>query len=126
MKGIADSLEAIGQPVSEYDLYNQILNGLGPEYGSIHTSIANRETPISFEELFGQLLTFELRLELHASAITPPATALYTNNSGGRTGQRGRGRGRGRNSNSKEGSFTQTNSHQIQGLRLPHVRSAIV
>lgn len=30
MKSIADSLEAIAQPVTEYDLCNQILNGLGP------------------------------------------------------------------------------------------------
>lgn len=96
MKGITNTLEAIGQPVSKYDLSNKILNELGPEYGFVHTSIANRETPISFEELSGQLLTFELRLELHASAITPPAIALYTNNSGGRSSQRGRGRGCGR------------------------------
>lgn len=81
MKGIVDALEAISQPVSEYDLCNQILNGLGPEYDSVHTYIANRDSPISFEELFGQLLTFELRLELHHSSPATkllPAIALHT------------------------------------------------
>lgn len=84
MKGIVDALEAIAQPISEFDLSNQILNGLGPEYDVVHTSIANRKSPISFEELFGQLLTFEPRLELHnsTSIITTP---LYTSTSHGRS-----------------------------------------
>ena len=70
MKSIADALEAIAQPDTEYDLCNKILNGLGLEYDYVHTSIADRETLISFEELFGQLLTFELRLELHHTTPT--------------------------------------------------------
>ena len=87
MKGIADALEALAQPITEYDLCNQILNGIGHEYDSVHTSVANRENPITFEELFEQLLTFELQLELHnsISATAPPATALYTSESGGRS-----------------------------------------
>lgn len=71
MKGIVDAFEAIAQPVFEYDLCNQILNELERKYDSVHTSIANRESPISFDELFGQLLTFELRLELHNSTSAP-------------------------------------------------------
>lgn len=56
----------------------------GPEYNVVHTSIANRKSPISFEELFSQLLTFEPRLELHnaTSIITTP---LYTSTSHGRS-----------------------------------------
>lgn len=46
------ALEAIGQPVTEYDLCNQILNGLGPEYDSVHTAIANRNSPITFERIY--------------------------------------------------------------------------
>lgn len=65
MKGISDALEAIAQSISEYDLCNQILNGIGPEYDPVHTSIMNRNSLVTFEHLFGQLLAFELRLELH-------------------------------------------------------------
>lgn len=103
MKSIANIPKAIAQPVTEYDLCNQILNGLGPEYDSVHTSIANCDAPIIFGELFGQLLTFELRLELHNSSPTveQSATALFTSTTTlGRLGYRGRftshscGRGR--------------------------------
>ena len=78
IKSICNALEAIAHPVIEYDFYNQILNGLGPEYDSVHTSIANQDTSVTFEKLFGQLLTFELSLELHNSTRTveQPATAL--------------------------------------------------
>ena len=104
MKGISDTLEAIGQPVTEYDLCNQILNGLGPEYDSVHTAIVHYDSPITFEDLFGQLLPFELRLELHhSSPVTdPPTTTLYTaTQSQGRSGSESRSnyRGRGRGCN---------------------------
>lgn len=96
-----NALEVIGQHVTEYELCNRILNGLGLEYDSVHTSIVKRETPISFEEVFGQLLTFELRSELHAfsSSILTPVSALYTNNSGRRSGPCGQGQGCGRDRN---------------------------
>lgn len=58
MKGTSDALEAIAQPVTEYDLCNQILNGQGPEYDPVHTSIMNCENPTTFEEMFEQLSTF--------------------------------------------------------------------
>lgn len=56
MKGIVDALEVIAQPISEFDLSNQILNGLGPEYDVVHTSIANRKLPISFEDYLASCL----------------------------------------------------------------------
>lgn len=113
MKGIVDALEAIAQLVNECDPCNQILDGLGPEYNSIQTSIGNPDSPISFEELFGQLLTFEIRLELHHS--TSAATAPYTSPSSRRSGSRRqtnyRGHGQGRNSKLLGGSSTQSTSH---------------
>ena len=83
MKGIVDALEAIAQLVSKYNLCNQVLNGWGPEYDAVRTSIADRDAPISFEELFGQLLTFELRLEMrHSTPATEQSiTSLYTTTS---------------------------------------------
>ncbi|KAF8399460.1 hypothetical protein HHK36_015325 [Tetracentron sinense] len=82
MKGIADSLEAVGQPVSDYDLCNQVLNGLGQEYDPVDTSVLNRDSPIIFDDLFGQLLTFEIRLDSHAfmNSSDTPSTTLFTNN----------------------------------------------
>lgn len=85
MKGITDALKAIAHLVFEYDLCNQILNGLGLEYDSIYVSIINRKALISFEELFGQLITFELRLEAHN--FTPiHITVLYMSTSSGYSG----------------------------------------
>lgn len=113
MKGIVDALEAIAQLVTEYNPCNQILDGLGPEYNSIQTSNGNRDSPISFEELFGQLLTLEIMLELHHSTLA--ATALYTSPSSRQSGSRGQtnyhGHGQGHNSKLLGGSSTQSNSH---------------
>lgn len=67
----------------------------GPKYDSIPTSIANRQSPISFQELFGQLLAFELRLEAHDSTSIH-AIALYTCTSSGRSGPRDRSKNRAR------------------------------
>lgn len=69
MKGTSDAPEAISLTISEYYLCNQTLNGLGPEYDHVHTFILNRDSPITFEELFGQLLIFELRLELRTTSL---------------------------------------------------------
>ncbi|KAF8398674.1 hypothetical protein HHK36_014529 [Tetracentron sinense] len=127
MKHIADALEAIGQPITEYDLCNQILNGLGQEYDPVHTSVVNRDTPINFEDLFGQLLTFEMRLDSHTTTPTleQPSTAFFTNRSThsraqGRGGSRGssyfRGRGRGRNHG---GRANPSNNHSTKPSNAP-------
>ncbi|KAF8394586.1 hypothetical protein HHK36_020800 [Tetracentron sinense] len=127
MKHIADALEAIGQPITEYDLCNQILNGLGQEYDPVHTSVVNRDTPINFEDLFGQLLTFEMRMDSHTTTPTleQPSTAFFTNRSThsraqGRGGSRGssyfRGRGRGRNHG---GRANPSNNHSTKPSNAP-------
>lgn len=121
MKGTSDPLEAIAQPVTEYDLCNQMLNGLGPEYDPFHTSIMNCENPMTFEEMFEQLLTFELRLELHhsTSTVEQSATAFYTtNNSQGRSGPRGRGRGRGRGRTPNHRGGSSSSSSQYPCVRI--------
>lgn len=59
MKNLADALPAISHPVSDKDLITFILNGIGQEYAPVITSVDNRETPITYDELFGQLLTMK-------------------------------------------------------------------
>lgn len=59
MKTLADALTASNNPVKDNDFIILILNGLGPEFAPVATSVNNQETPISFDELFGQLLIYE-------------------------------------------------------------------
>lgn len=80
LKTLADALAATNHPIDDNHFIGLVLNGLGQEYAPVITSFDNRETPISFDELFGQLLTFELRLQSYSQSLTidAPTTALLT------------------------------------------------
>lgn len=81
IKSISDELATAGSPVSNAELVIKILSGLGSEYNPLASAIRARESPISYEELFDQLLNHELFLkytESHqpsAPNLTIPATA---------------------------------------------------
>jgi len=55
------------------ELIIKILSGLGPEFCEISTAIPARDTTISYEELFENLLDFELFLR-HEDAKKLPST----------------------------------------------------
>ena len=46
-----------------------LLAGLGPDYNPFVTSVTTRVEPLSVEEIYGHLLSHELRLEHHYSSI---------------------------------------------------------
>ena len=62
-KSYADLLASIGQPIHDNDLITQILAGLPSDYNDLVTSINTRLEDMQLDELFGHLLTHELRLE---------------------------------------------------------------
>ncbi|KAL9426217.1 hypothetical protein AB3S75_033067 [Citrus x aurantiifolia] len=61
MKQIADKLACTGSPVSDKDLLQQILNGLGPGYLDLATFITTSK--LDFDDSYALLLTHETRLE---------------------------------------------------------------
>ena len=81
IKSITDELATAGSPVSNAELVIKILSGLGSEYNPLSSAIRARESPISYEELFDQLLSHELFLkhtesrQLSTPLISAPATA---------------------------------------------------
>ena len=133
-KSYADLLASIGQPIHENDLITQILAGLPSDYNDLVTSINTRLEDMQLDELFGHLLTHELRLEQQAAVPdlgTPMANLAtkttnptsqgrppqYSSNRGS-NGYRGRGRNnysRSRGNGGSPSSFT----HSTNGSRTP-------
>ncbi|RVW86660.1 Retrovirus-related Pol polyprotein from transposon RE1 [Vitis vinifera] len=89
VKGAADSLAAIGEPVSEQDQIMNLLGGLGSDYNAVVTAINIREDKISLEAVHSMLLVFEQRLEQQGSIEQLPAmSANYASSSSNRGGGR--------------------------------------
>jgi len=59
VKGVVDSLAAIGEPVSEQDQVMNLLGGLGSDYNAVVTAINIRDDKISVEAIHSMLLAFE-------------------------------------------------------------------
>jgi hypothetical protein len=62
-QNLSHTLAAIDQPMKESELTLHILAGLSAEYDSLVTSITTRVEPVSLEDLYAHLLTYEQRLE---------------------------------------------------------------
>lgn len=57
---LVDTLTAIDQPLSEFEIVSFLLVGLGSDYDSFVTSVTTRVDPLSIEDLYGHLLAHEL------------------------------------------------------------------
>ena len=87
IKGDANNLAAIGEPVFEQDQVMNLLGRLGTNYNAVVTAINIRDDKISLEGVHSMLLSFEHRLE-QQSSIDPVSTmsanyAFSSNNRGG-------------------------------------------
>ncbi|KAL5574968.1 hypothetical protein UlMin_016667 [Ulmus minor] len=89
IKGAADNLAAIGEPVLEQDQVMNLLGGLGSDYNAVVTAINIRDDKISLEAIHSMLLAFEHRLE-QQSSIEQLSTmsANYASSSNNRGGGR--------------------------------------
>ncbi|KAL5578167.1 hypothetical protein UlMin_019866 [Ulmus minor] len=67
IKGAADNLAAIGEPVLEQDQVMNLLGGLGSDYNAVVTAINIRDDKISLEAIHSMLLAIEHRLEQQSS-----------------------------------------------------------
>ena len=63
IKGIADSLAAIGEPVSEQDQIMNLFAGPGAYYNAFMTEINTRDDRVSLETVQSMLVSFEHRLK---------------------------------------------------------------
>jgi hypothetical protein len=68
-QGLSHLLAAVGKPIEASELVSHILAGLGAEYDPLVTSVTTRQDSISLNDLYGFILSYELRLEQHKSAI---------------------------------------------------------
>lgn len=110
-QGFSHLLAAVGKPIDASKLASHILVGLGAEYDPLVTSVTTRQDSISLNDLYGFMLSYELRLEQHKSTIEinistanmaqRQSPVYFHNNRGYNNGyrntnfNRGRGRGRG-------------------------------
>ncbi|MQM05339.1 hypothetical protein Taro_038146, partial [Colocasia esculenta] len=116
IKGIADSLTIIGEPVREQDLIMQVLAGLGPSYNTFIPSVTTRIRDVSLEDLHAMLLAHEsfmqhceqspeeatfpsahsaIRERTPISADVTRRGASHASSRSSRGRNKGRGRGRG-------------------------------
>ncbi|KAL5554518.1 hypothetical protein UlMin_041919 [Ulmus minor] len=85
IKGAADNLAAIGEPVSKQDQVMNFLGGLGSEYNAVVTAINIKEDKISLEVVHSILLAFEQRLEQQGLIEQiPTMSANYASSSNNR------------------------------------------
>ena len=107
VKGAADSLAAIGEPVSEQDQVMNLLGGLGSDYNAVVTAINIRYDKISIEAVHSMLLVFEHRLEQQSSIEQfSPILANYASSSNSRGGGRRYHGGRGQNHTPNTSNYT--------------------
>jgi hypothetical protein len=64
MKSFADDMDADRKKLDDEELSSYVLASLDYEYNSLVSSIAARVEPITFAELYSQLLASETRLDL--------------------------------------------------------------
>jgi hypothetical protein len=91
MKTLADTLAAIGQPLSEDDIIAYILAGLGPDYDSLVTTLTVRSDNLTLDEVYAHLLAYEHRNDLHESEYGLGASANFTRRGGGHSSGGGQG-----------------------------------
>jgi len=92
-------IAAAGKTINNYVMVSFILNGLDFEYNPIVSSILGRTDPISINDLYAQIMAFEMLLEMFDQG----SGNKYQSSANSASRGRGRGsfspRGRGNNSN---------------------------
>ena len=110
-KACTDLLASIGEPISDSATTSYILAGLPHDYDSLIATVNTRVEAFPLDELYGHLLTHELRID--QQALSSPDITAPTANFAAKTSQpsqnrgrqfyshNGRGRGRGRTNSSR-------------------------
>jgi hypothetical protein len=64
MRTLGDEMAAAGTSIDDKELVSYILAGLDLEYNLVVSAVVSRVEPILVTELYGQLLSYELRQAL--------------------------------------------------------------
>jgi hypothetical protein len=97
MKGLADEMASAGKKLDDDEVISYILMGVGEEFDSVTSAVANRVDPISLPKLQAQLVSHEQCREIHDGGSHSSANIAMKGGRGGGSNQnpnRGRG-GRG-------------------------------
>ncbi|KAH0644122.1 hypothetical protein KY284_032006 [Solanum tuberosum] len=90
-KSISDKSAALQHPITNDDLVEFVLAGLGPTYRPFTRSLESRHDDVTFDTLYGMLLNEERQLKREDASIVIAPTTQYIQSS--IPTQRGRGRG---------------------------------
>lgn len=63
IKGHADTMASLGKPISEEEVLDSLLAGLGSEYKHPVASITTRDDPVSLTNFYAYFVSGELCLE---------------------------------------------------------------
>lgn len=105
MKSLADDMAAAGKPLDDDELVGNILTGLDHDYNPVVSAIVARVEPISVNELYNQLVSFDSHMDLlYGGTQSSANSASRGGRGGGRGNFRGRGGSRGGGSNQGNGA----------------------
>ncbi|KAB2603843.1 hypothetical protein D8674_040045 [Pyrus ussuriensis x Pyrus communis] len=96
LTNFADQLALAGKPVDDDDLMELILNGVGPAFESIVTSVQARENPMSLDDMVALLLSAESPLFAPSGSTPNPGRGTTLHRGNGRTSSFRRGGFQGR------------------------------
>lgn len=65
LKNLSDTLAVVGRPLNDFKSVYFLLARLGYEYDPFVIFVITRIDSLSFDEIYGHLLTHELRIEKH-------------------------------------------------------------
>jgi hypothetical protein len=110
LHALSDEMASVRKALDDEDMVSYILAGLDIEFNLVVSAAVARVEPISVNELFGQLLSFESRQVLLQGFTPPPSSNAAMRGRGGFNRGRGGGRGRfrGCNNNNAPGPTTPT------------------
>ena len=77
-KSLADELASAGRPLSNAEFNAIIYRNLGPDFHSIITALNQRPSPVTFQELHGQLVAHEILIHnIHETPSVHLATRQF-------------------------------------------------
>jgi len=127
MKTLGDKIAAAGKPMDDDEMVSFIMNGLDHDYNPIVSSVLGRSDPISVNDLFTQVMSYELLLEMlqdQHNGGQYQSSANSASRGRGSYNNRGRGSNRGRGCGGHGSGGNYDNSKTGQGRR--HHQSLVV
>ena len=95
MKGLADEMASAGKKIEDEELVSNILTGLDEPFDPVVSAVAARVEPITMNELYTQLVSFEQRMEIRGGWQQSSANIVAKGGRGNNSNNNARGGGHG-------------------------------